>query len=71
MSSSLLTSTENMIENKENNNSSPNETMSDKLNIFSDKIRRNSVDGKNCETIIKVKSAIPRRRWVIFFISLL
>ncbi|CAH0723176.1 unnamed protein product, partial [Brenthis ino] len=51
-----------MIENKENNNSSLTETMSDKLNTFSDKIRKNSVDGKNCETVIKVKSAIPRRR---------
>ncbi|XP_064071936.1 alkyldihydroxyacetonephosphate synthase [Vanessa tameamea] len=62
MSTGMITSAKNMLENTELNKNNNNATMqSDQTITFSDKNKKREVDEKN-ETIIKVKSVIPRQR---------
>ncbi|XP_046959951.1 alkyldihydroxyacetonephosphate synthase [Vanessa cardui] len=62
MSTGMITGAKNMLENTELNNNSNNATMqSDQTITFSDKIKKREVNEKN-ETLIKVKSVIPRQR---------
>lgn len=62
MSHGVTTNPKDMVELKDVNKKIEKETVSNKTNSFSDRMK-NSAEGS--DTVIKVKSAIPRRRLVI------
>lgn len=67
MSPGSVASAKNMSENTEEQNKvKDNLVFNDKINTFSEQREIKSVENKDIDTVIKVKSAIPRRRWVSY-----